>query len=220
MGKRTRRGLTSSFTGVFASTKCLGLPRFESLLERDFHTLLCCDPRVACYAVQSHQLTYFTPNRTGTWTERLYTPDFIVRLTSGQTLIIEVKAEAFTTSSYWCSREPYIRNAYARDYALQFVLITERRIRVQPRLSNFQKMLRYGGRYDDRSAVQAVSDALARLPQAVCIGDICDVVRLRQNRTARAYAAIMSLALRGRVCLDLESPFSLTTAVTRGGEDE
>ena len=219
LGRHTRRGLTSSYPGKFASTKCLGLPRFDSLLERDFHTLLCCDPRVTCYAVQAHQLTYFTPSDTGTYTERLYTPDFVVRLASGRTLIIEVKAEAFTKLEYWRSREPHIRAAYRRDHALDLVVVTERRIRIQPRLSNLQRMLRYGGRHLDPSAVQAVSDVLALLPPDPCIGDVCDTVRLGANRICRAYSAIMYLALRNRLTLDLDRPISLATVVMLKNED-
>lgn len=219
LGKHPRRGLTSSFTGVFASTKCFGLPRFESLLERDFHTLLCCDPRIARYAVQSHQLTYFTPNDQGTYTERLYTPDFIVLFTSGRKLIVEVKAEAFTATDYWQFREPHIHRAYRRDHALDFVVITERRIRIQPRLSNLQTMLRFGGRHDDRSAVLAVSEVFEWLPHFTRIGEVCEAVRLGQDRMSRAYSALMYLALRGRLTLDLDTPFSLATAVMWRSED-
>jgi hypothetical protein len=219
LGKHTRRGLTSSYSGIFASTKCLGLPRFESLLERDFHTLLCCDFRVSRYAIQSHQLTYFTPNNSGTYTERLYTPDFVVRLATGKRLIIEVKAEAFTVTDYWRSREPYIRDAYFRDFALDYIVVTERRIRIQPRLSNLKIMLRYGGRHNDPAAVLAVSEAFTLLQPVSRIGDVCDIVRLGANKLSRAYSAVMCLALRGRITLDLDQPLSLASAITRKGDD-
>jgi hypothetical protein len=125
MRKRKGRGRTVCYSGIFASTKCLGPADFESLLERDFQTLLCADPRVQAYAVQAHQLTYWTPVTQGTFIKRLYTPDIVVQLRDGRIIIIEVKAEFLAAQTQWQEREPYIREAYARDYAIQFVAFSQ-----------------------------------------------------------------------------------------------
>jgi hypothetical protein len=213
LGKRTRRGRTSSYPGIFASTKCLGVPVFDSLLERDFQSLLCADSRVDAYAVQAHQLTYWTPGLGGAFKQRLYTPDIVLRRQGGQMAVIEVKAEAFTRDSYWREREPYIRRAYKQDHATDFVVVTERVVRVQPRLSNYEKMLRLGARLHDPVALAAVRDALSSTSPNSSLGEICDATLLTQNRLPRAYSALMSLALKGEVVLDLDRPLSLSTRI-------
>ena len=218
-GKRTRRGRTSSYPGIFASTKCLGPALFESLLERDFQTLLCCDPRVEAYAVQAHVLKYWTPRSDGTFTQRRYTPDIVARLRDGRVLVIEVKAAFFAEEKYWREREPYIRDAYARDYALQFIVVTERQIRIQPRLSNFERLLRYGARSDDQVAEIEVRDVLDHMPNCPCIGDVCASVTLGGNRMSRTYAALMRLALHGEITLDLDQPLSLSTTIIRKSQN-
>lgn len=218
LGKPRWYGTPGAYRGVHASTKCLGPPLFESLLERDYQTMLCCDPRVAAYAVQSHQLTYSTPGPDGMPVRRLYTPDLSVLLRSGAMLVIEVKAEAFAAMEYWQARGPYIRLAYKRDHAIEFIVVTERQIRVQPRLANFEKMLRYGARFDDQSAIMAARDAAYRLQSGTCIGQICEGAGLSGENIACGYSAIMSLALTGELELDLNVPLSLSTPVMRSAD--
>jgi hypothetical protein len=210
----------ASYQGVFGSTKALGLALFQSLLERDFQTILCADPRIKTYAVQSHQLKYWTPTANGTFIERLYTPDIVVLLHDGRRLVTEVKSLAFVKQKYWLSRESHIRNAYARDHAIPFLVITERAIRVQPRLSNFEVMLRLGSRMNDRAAVTAVRDALILTHSHARVGDLCDLAVLSNGRLHRAYAAVMHLALHGELVLDLDKPLSLSTRVIRRSSEE
>lgn len=215
LGRKKPRSRTSSYHGVYASTKCLGPADFQSLLERDFQTVLCCDPRVEIYAVQAHRLTYWVPNTAGTATQRLYTPDFVVRLRDGRIVVIEVKAEALERQSYWQERGPYIQLAYARDYAVDFLVITERHIRIQPRLSNLERMLHFGARFDDPEAVMRVRDAFALSSARPKIGELCELTVLASERMSRSYSALMQLALRGEIELDLDQPLSLSTTIAK-----
>lgn len=216
LGKSTRRGRTPSYPGFFASTKACGPAPFASLLERDAQTILCCDPRVKAYAVQAHQLTYFTPGSGGSFVQRLYTPDLVVSLRSGSVIVIEVKSEYLAAQRYWREREPHIRAAYLNDYALQFVVMTERHIRVRPHLTNYKRMLRFGGRFQDLQALQRVRDVLRSSAKSLPLGSICRSVVLETDRESRAFAAVMRLALDGEVALDHSAPISMSTIVTVG----
>jgi hypothetical protein len=215
MRKRTGRGRIVSYSGIFASTKCLGPADFESLLERDFQTLLCADPRVQAYAVQAHQLTYFTPGTQRTFIPRLYTPDIVVQLRDGRIMVIEVKAEFLAAQTQWQEREPYIREAYARDYAIQFVVVTERQIRIQPKLSNCESMLRYGARSSDPVAHLAICDVLGETQGDLRVGEVCGSANIADNRMSRAYSALLRMALTGEIELDLNQPLSLSTPIVK-----
>lgn len=220
LGKRQRRGKTPSYTGVFASTKCLGLPIFDSLLERDFHTVLCTDPRVAAYAMQSHKLAYWTPQIDGTPIQRTYTPDFVIRLRDQRLAVIEVKSRAFVRSRYWIEREPFIRNAYAEDFALEFLVLTERQIRIQPRLDNLRCILRYGSRLADHEAEMKVRDTLRRSDAPAVIGAICEATALSSDHGERAYSALMRLHMKGEISLDLHVPLSASTKIHNRRHDD
>jgi hypothetical protein len=153
------------------------------------------------------------PLTDGTFKNRLYTPDFVVRLRDGRVVIVEVKASVFTTEEYWRSREHYIRDAYARDYALELLVVTERQIRIQPRLSNYEQMLRYGARTQDDAADAALRDYLARAGMSASIGDVGHGLALRADRIRRSIAAVMRFALHGEISLDLDQPLSLSTKI-------
>lgn len=204
-----------AYPGVFASTKPGGIAAFESLLERDLQTLLCADPRVKRYAAHPHLLDYTMPNRSGTYTVHQYTPDAVIEFQNGAVLIVEVKAEVLTKTRYWTTREPYIRDAYAREHGLDFVVVTERKIRVQPRLSNAQRMLRYGARSEDTEAIFAVRDILASTTPGATIKEVCEAVGLTHSPIARTYSALLRLALDGVVILDLDAALSLETKIVQ-----
>ncbi|MGA9796683.1 MAG: TnsA endonuclease N-terminal domain-containing protein [Rhizomicrobium sp.] len=215
LGKRSRRGRTPSYHGIHAGHKALGWALYESLLERDFQTDLCADPRVKAYAVQSHQLKYWFPSFSGVQTEHIYTPDVCVLLKDNRTVVFEVKHSRLRLRATWQKREPHIRRAYAEDHGVPFLVVTEREIRIQPRLSNYEIMLRHRHPMDDAEAEIAVRDALHRVQNRTHIGEVCDACLLRQNRLSRSYSALIRLALTGEIALDIDSPLSLATAITR-----
>lgn len=213
LGKRTRRGRTPSYHGVHGGHKALGLALFESLLERDFQTVLCADSRVKAYAVQSHQLNFWTRSASGAQTAHLYTPDVCALLTDGRPIVFEVKHSSFLQRRSWLAREPFIRKAYCQDHDVPFVVVTEREIRVQPRLSNYEFMLRHRHPEDDMESEMAIRDTLAKLRTGSCIGELCDASMISVDRLRRGFSAVIRLALKGELVLNLDEPLSLSTAI-------
>jgi hypothetical protein len=186
-------------------------------LEREFQVMLCCDPRIASYAVQSHQLTYWMVHEERNQVSHLYTPDICAVLRhSNKPIVFEVKHSALRRMDPWRSREREIRRAYTEDHGIQFIVVTEHHIRVRPRLDNYEAMLRYAHPYDDAEADFAVCDALARHANLSQLGAVYEAALLRSNRASRAFSALMRLALRGEITLDVRAPLSLSTQFTRG----
>lgn len=218
LGKRTRRGRTPSYHGVHSGHKALGLPIFESLLERDFQTVLCADPRVKAYAVQAHQLRFWVPLPSGSTVAHIYTPDVCALLRDGSQIVFEVKHSSFVNRSSWRNREPFIRRAYLHDHDVPFAIVTEREIRVQPRLSNYELMLRHRHQEDDVESEFAIREALTKFPLHCQIGELCGALTIARDSLRRGFSAVIRLALKGEIVLDLDKPLNLSTAIV--GRDE
>jgi hypothetical protein len=127
---------TKKVIGKFPSLKMGRLVWWESQIERDYIYLLEFDPAVISYEEQPLRISYHLNGK-----ERHYTPDFLVKRTD-KSLIIEVKPEEeaqkeenqrlFKTASAICARDNY-----------DFIIITDKMIRVQPRLDNIKLLTRY-----------------------------------------------------------------------------
>lgn len=214
LGRASRRGWRPSYHGFFASHKALGPSPFDSLLERDCQTRISADWRFASYAVRPLCLTYWTPNPDGGFTKRSYTPDIVATDYTGRILIVEVKASYLARQEQWTTREPYIRAAFADDHHVDFLLFTEVQICDQPSLDNSEIMLSHRPPPDDMPAEMAVRDLLALLGPESTIGEVCAAAS--EVNSQRRYSAIMRLAIRGEISLDLSRPFSQETKIGVG----
>ncbi|MHC8491238.1 Tn7 transposase TnsA N-terminal domain-containing protein [Thalassospira sp. SM2505] len=94
------------------------------------------DPAVLRYREQPEPLTYFESGK-----QRKYTPDFIAQMTRGLT-VFEVKPYDQSIMSPLKERLVAFKEHYAAQ-DIDFVVMTEREIRREPRLSNITKLLRY-----------------------------------------------------------------------------
>lgn len=116
---------------------------WESQLERDYIYLLEIDPDVVAYYGQPFTIAYDLKNR-----RKKYTPDFLVdRRCSKQVVEVKPKSkvESFIKSDCEASRRHRflgIRNFCSLN-DLNFAVVTEETIRVQPRLDNIKLLYRY-----------------------------------------------------------------------------
>jgi len=210
--RRPPRGPAPSIDGHFSALKAVGPAPFESLLERDFQTLLNADPNISHYASQPVPLLYMAPDKKGRWCEHTYTPDFTAEDREGRIIVMEVKAKGLAGLERWQRLKPYIQKAY-EEQGVIFQVFTEDVIRAQPRLSNCQRMVMHGRLPVDHAADIVIRRALNSLSKAVRIKNVCDMAQQNQIGARRAFTTIMQLALRGVVKLDLGKPLSLETAL-------
>lgn len=210
------RGSRQSWQGTFASNKALGPSPFRSFLERDCLTLLEANPAITAFSIEPHVLNYSVPNAAGNPEPRTYVPDFGLITADGQILIVDAKAEALRQMAGWTQREQHIREAYAVQHGVRFFVLTEAAIRNQPRLANCEMMLAHREPGVDHAALAVVRDVLAAVGPSSTIGALTAAASLvSPPGQDRAFTAIMRLALRGEIKLDLSHPFSSTTAVRR-----
>ena len=117
--------------GKFPSLKMNTTVMWESQLERDYIYLLEIDTDTVAYCGQLFTIAYDRHNR-----RKKYTPDFFVeRRCSKQ--VIEVKPKSKVESFITSDRFLGIRN-FCFFNGLEFAVVTEETIRVQPRLENIK----------------------------------------------------------------------------------
>ncbi len=133
--KITNRG-SKKVIGKFPSLKMNTAIWWESQLERDYIYLLEIDPDVLSYQGQPFTIAYSNLDK-----RRKYTPDFWVER-KGSKQIIEVKP-AHKVSETQNTRRFQQAASICLAHNLEFVVVTEKTIRVQPRLDNIKLLHRY-----------------------------------------------------------------------------
>lgn len=210
--RRSRRQRPpSSIGGAHASFKALGPAHFESLLEKDAQTLLTADPAVKQYAVQCHQLTYWTPGPSGgSW--RRYTPDLVVEMRDGRRVVVEVKAAALAAMDKWTRLEGHIRRAYREDHDVEFVVLTEAVVRRQPHLANAEIMISHAGTVAP-DAEFCLLGTLEEEQGQISIKALSQVLVQLGLTYAETFSAVMKCALAGKVEVERDRAFSPATLV-------
>lgn len=133
--KITNRG-SLKVIGKFPSLKMNTTIWWESQLERDYIYLLEIDPDVLSYQEQPFTISYSNLDK-----RRKYTPDFLVSR-KGSKQIIEVKPER-KISEPQNTRRLTQAASFCQANNLEFVVVSEKTIRVQPRLDNIKLLYRY-----------------------------------------------------------------------------
>jgi hypothetical protein len=185
---------------------------FESILECDLLVLLESDPGTTQIWPQPLTLAVH-------FLGHLYhpIPDFFSGYKSGERRLWEVRPaavvltdDAIIQAEIDAWYDAVADEAYRRGF--EFHLITERDIRIQPRLSNSRHILRGAGDLVDNSAISVVRAVLAYLPDPVTIGAVRDAA----GREVNAFWAIMRMIYRGEIKADMSQPFGDQTYLTRG----
>jgi hypothetical protein len=133
--KITNKGV-KKVIGKFPSLKMGQLVWWESQIERDYIYLLEFDPDVISYEEQPLRISYHFNGK-----ERRYTPDFLVKR-SDRTIIVEVKPEEEIQKEE-NQRLFHIANVICARNNYEFIVVTDKMIRLQPRLNNIKLLTKY-----------------------------------------------------------------------------
>ncbi len=122
--------------GKFPSLKMKTIIWWESQIERDYIYLLEIDPDVVSFFGQPFKIAY---NYEGL--PRKYTPDFLVTRTQ-KTQVVEVKPVQQALSEKNLRLFRHIAPIVDAN-KMEFVVVTEQLIRVQPKLNNIKLLYKY-----------------------------------------------------------------------------
>lgn len=133
--KFSKRGSAAKFIGKFPSLKLDRTILWGSQLIRDYLYLLEFDPDVLSYCEQPLKLHYIYDG------PRYYAPNFLVER-SNKKQIIEVKAESQPEGEASIIKYRLIDSIF-RQEGFDFLIITDKIIRAQPRLDNIKLLWKY-----------------------------------------------------------------------------
>lgn len=175
---------TSPTTGMRRKKKC------ESLLEGNVLYLLESRTDVLDIWEQPPRFKYFCPNGKPRWCN----PDFLVWMTSGLKLCVQVKPAAIVERTNFRAELECMRADMPLDYADELILITDRSFdafeaRNAARLNQFRSI-------DESDADRDLSRRLSALEGAISIADLIDGAPDVGPAFRAAFRAIFSGAAR------------------------
>jgi len=181
-----------------------GTAEHESALERDFVTLTSFLDSGVSIISQPVTITFGDGLRS-----HRYTPDFLVRWSTGRTELIEVKYRADLRTNWTRLRAKFIAaRTWAHEHDATFRIATERSIR-RPILENAKRLIPLRNAALEPDVAEQLLLA-ARSINAPTFGDL--VAMVPHNRPA-ALATLWRLLARGTLRVDLFAPITLTTRI-------
>lgn len=193
--------------GKFPSLKNNRMVRYEGLIEADAVISFELNPAIIHYREQPYKVKYPREGKL-----RTYTPDFELLLSSGETLLVEIKHSEFMRRL-----ENEIKYQVIADWLLSeqthYTIITEQELRVEPRLGNLRYIYRQLSKKKlTRTRLQIIISSLGAY-------ELSTIGRLNVAVAVYQLTAFDFLAA-GMVSCCLDEPISNSTALTRLEENE
>jgi hypothetical protein len=210
--KPSNRGGVRKNIGKTPSLKAGRPVWWESLLERDYLILLEFDPDVVTYTEQPFRVRYPLEGRA-----RHYTPDFLVeRKNKWQVVEVKSKKKASTEAFrlFRLAAEPEVLKCARRltadgdERVCEFVVATDDKIRVQPRLENV-KILRGYARTPFLPGQAVLCRKFLRGNEGASIADL--VAALSDKGVT--LPVVYSLIYHGTLAVDFNSPLDPRSVV-------
>ena len=187
--------------GKFPSIKNGRMVWWESQLERDFLYLLEIDPDVISYEAQPLKMEYFMEGKI-----HRYTPDVRV-IRTDRKQIVEVKDEAKS------KKEEYVQlfrrvGPICQKEGYEFIVVTDREIRIQPRLDNVKMIYKYA-KTPVTTKHQILLYAIFGERETLTLEEVIKGFASKGERAATVYALIFG----GILSVDLSRPLNIGSEV-------
>ena len=188
--------------------------QYESLLERDFLTLLRADRSVESFITQPVKIPYVLAGRA-----RTYTPDVLVKFRPDsqgvvrRTTLFEVKPQEYADHpDDELAAKLAAANLFCPSKGWEFQIVTEVEIDT-PRLGNANFLLRYMGRKGDAGQQKLLLEQLrlwngCATPRALLAG----IYRSPESQAA-LLPDLWTLVAQGLVCTDLDTPLTMNSEI-------
>ena len=148
------------------------------------------------------------------WRCSYIVPDFLVRMASGITRLIEVKPFDKLPKPD-VQRKLSVARCFAEQNGWSFHVLTERELRRDPLLGNLRLLSRYRRLMTDAEICERILTLVAEQPTS--ISDVCVRVRF-PDRLHEVRAAVLHLVVTGRLDIDPRyEPISDSTFLQPGG---
>ncbi len=186
--------------GKIPSRKCGRMIKHESSLEGEAAFLFEASHRVICFGDQPPTIYYPDGAKL-----RRYTPDFELELDTGEVLTIEVKH----TSSLAREEVRHQLNCIEKHFrasGINYLVLTEKVIRQEPRLSNLRKIC--AGAQRIWPTADAIQNSLSQL-----IHQFPTTLQHANELLGKHHLNVYSLFVRGGLTFDLTRPITPETTI-------
>lgn len=191
-------------TGGFASKKNKTIVKWESQLERDFLYHLEFDDTVLSYRSQALKLSFHHDGKM-----RYHYPDIEVTRNDHRIDYYEVKPFDKTDTEEFQNKSKAITTRLAQ-LGYRYYVVTDRDIRVEPRLSNLKILHRY---IDVDINQQIETTILEILEKNMYLYELNHLIGNNGLYLSVCYA----LMAKGKIKFDINSPISLDMKISRAG---
>lgn len=193
--------------GKFPSRKTGRMVHHEGLLEADAIYHFESSPRISAYTEQPETIQYPDGNRL-----RRYTPDFELFLADGSSVLVEIKPAELAAKDETKHKYERIAEHFTRIGRV-FVVLTDRQLRVEPRLGNLRWIYHQAPRI--RPSLLKCDVALERLTT-----NFPASIGVAKDLLAPIGLDPYSLLMAGRLICDLDHPVDFDTQLQLSQEGD
>lgn len=175
----------------------------ESLLERDAALYLEMSPEIVRYEEQPANIYYEDEGEI-----KHYIPDFEAHLANGEIAHIEVKPSRKIAQLDLAKKYASIRRHYS-EIGMEFRILTEKDVRLEPFLSNLNRLFQHLPRNSDESLDEHIQ-SLDLIPAKTITGAAA---------VCGSELVVYRLIAAGHLQCDLSKPLSGSTAIKRNHKE-
>lgn len=208
-----------------------GIMRARSPLMADGLLHLDTDPNVVRMSPYPLVALHWSTDDNVTVFKREHIPDMAIELADGSVVFVDYlsRAEQAATPEFQRRVAERIRH-FGDEFGCAYQVLDERTVRIEPRLSNVRLMWTHRERETEPRSLSHAREALRRtpLPNTIrAVSDNADISRqairwagdelpTAVEETNLVFTAVMQLAMRGEVLLDLGRPLTLDSTIHEG----
>tara|TARA_R110001592_G_scaffold218817_1_gene472867 strand:+ start:7185 stop:7805 length:621 start_codon:yes stop_codon:yes gene_type:complete len=175
--------------------------RAESYFEISYMYHLEFDNEVERWQSQPQRFQYEINGKS-----RVYTPDFLIKLKSGEYQLVELKPNCFTLSDEFVEKHGYLNDMFLSRYQIPLLVRTEDDFYHDTRMTNLRRLYRYKSYDFSRYDMKKASEHLKGLSTIRELYQRCS----KFNATAAFGPAMLA---QNYATTDLNIPFSLNNSM-------
>lgn len=205
-----------------------GIIRARSLLMADGLLHLDTDVEVVQLSAYPMTVSYWSTRDGKTPVKRFHTPDLAIRMRDGTVTFIDyVTINEQRAKSYFSRRHAERIRHYQDELGCAFAVHDERSVRIEPRLSNLRLMWAHRSRPTEPTSLAHAREAIRAVNLPSTIRRISEMAKFTRQAVHwedddepvclegvdLIFTAVMQMAMRGEVCVDLGKRINLDSIV-------
>ncbi len=215
MGVRKIKKSYISCVGYFKSYKNNNQVAFESILERDFFTILEFEDDVLSYEEQPFRINY---KLNGASTR--YTPDVLVTYKNGSQKVFEVKYQNEIDSSEELQHKlSVLKDEIFEQKSLSFEIFTDINLN-DKYLKTYTFLYRYAFLIENNEMTNKVLEAIKKYSSPVVVKALLESITMEPSEQLKVIPYIWKEVFKNRALINMNEKITMSSIIYPGGWDE